>query len=701
MPKPTPQSQTAARIARTEAYAAKVQQLYDETVKRIVELNKKLPELKDGEMFSFDAQTEKIRMDVERCLRQLHSVATTAIQSGIKLEWNIANAECDKLVKSQFGKKVMESSQMAAWMKRNGDAMNAFMSRSNAGMNLSQRVWKSTRQLRDEMEIAITVSIGDGTSAATMSRRVRDYLNDPDLMFRRFRYKDPKTGEWKRTWKKRVIDPTTGKVSFVDYDKDSYHDQWTGSGYYKSAAQNAMRLARTETNIAYRRADHERWEQMDFVIGQRIQLSRNHPKKDICDKLQGDYPKDFVFDGWHPQCFCFATPINLDMGEVAEIMTHDNWREELKQFADRKRIKDYPDDFKSWVRDNADNITASRARGTEPYFIRNNAGIIDNILTGEPVPSVPKPTATPTSSAAPTPKAETTPTLTPAEIKKQRYEIIKELTLEAYRYPDNPLTDAYIKSMRECWHKDDIEGFNAEHAKLLKFIETLRKQYTSELKFSSEQIKRFAEMEKTFGIKRDKPMTLSEADEQKANPDFSKGREYQINCQTCAPAYVLRSQGFNVTATANKSGSVNEWISRSHSFDIWENADGTPAKPTLYRDWLDSKKYDRMSAKRYKSFYEENTKEPGIYITTIAWKGGGAHATIIQRFADGTLAYIEPQHYNGTSMKRDIMELCNNGKTKIPSRSVRGIMRVDDKLLKRICSHLGTDYDIWSIFRGK
>ena len=55
---------------------------------------------------------------------------------------------------------------------------------------------------------------------------------------------------------------------------------------------------------------------LGFVLGQRIQLSKNHPKKDICDKLAGDYPKDFVFDGWHVQCFCFATPILIDEDET-------------------------------------------------------------------------------------------------------------------------------------------------------------------------------------------------------------------------------------------------------------------------------------------------------------------------------------------------------------------------------------------------
>lgn len=375
-----PQNGTLARIARTEAYAEKVRAMFAATVNRILELNKSLPHIEDGEMFSFDAQSEKMRAEVERALRQLHSVATTAIQQGIRLEWETANAECDKLVQSVFGKKVLNNPEFGAWTKRNNAAMRAFIARSESGLNLSQRVWQSTRQLRDEMEIAITVAVGDGTSAATLSRNVRKYLNDPDLMFRRFRYKDPETGEWRLKWKKRVIDPETGKVRFIDYDKDSYQDQWTGRGYYKSSAQNAMRVARTETNIAYRRADHERWGQMDFVIGQRVQMSRNHPKKDICDKLAGDYPKDFVFDGWHPQCFCFVTPILIDEDEYAEIMSHDNWKEELRQLADKHQITDYPDTFKSWVSDNADNIAAARERGTEPYFIRNNAGVIDNIL---------------------------------------------------------------------------------------------------------------------------------------------------------------------------------------------------------------------------------------------------------------------------------------------------------------------------------
>lgn len=372
-----PKQNTLARIRRTEAYAERVRTLFAATVNEILALNKSLPTLEDGEMFSFDTVGIKKQHEVERLLRQLHSVATMAIQSGVKLEWAQANAECDKLVQSCFGKKALKTPEFSAWTQRNEAAMAAFIARSENGLNLSQRVWKSCRQLRDEMEVAITVAVGDGTSAATMSRSVRKYLNDPDLMFRRFRYKDPETGEWKRKWKKRVIGED-GKVHFIDYDKDSYQDEWTGPGYYKSSAQNAMRVARTETNIAYRRADNTRWQQMDFVLGQRVQLSRNHPKKDICDKLAGDYPPDFVFDGWHPQCFCFVTPILMDEEEIQKM---NEAMLEGKEYKPRgKRITQYPENFKEWVRDNEDKILASHDIGTDPYFVRNNFNAVQDIL---------------------------------------------------------------------------------------------------------------------------------------------------------------------------------------------------------------------------------------------------------------------------------------------------------------------------------
>lgn len=86
-----------------------------------------------------------------------------------------------------------------------------------------------------------------------------------------------------------------------------------------------------------------------------------------------------------------------------------------------------------------------------------------------------------------------------------------------------------------------------------------------------------------------------------------------------------------------------------------------------------------MSKKRYEEYFEESCKDVGVYILTIGWKGGGGHATILQRFEDGTLKYIEPQVYSETvGAKRSIEELSTDGAVK-PIKT-RGILRVDNKL---------------------
>lgn len=380
---PDPKAETIKRIQRTEAYAEKVRQLFAATVNEILALNKSVPTLDEGVMYSFDGDNMRIQKKVEALLRQLHSTTTTAIKKGITLEWEKANDACDKLISSCFGKEVLSSPEFSAWNNRNMAAMNAFTNRTENGLNLSKRIWQSVQQLRDEMEIAMTVAIGEGDSAQSISRKVRQYLNDPDLMFRRFRFKKGEDEQGKpiygRKWKKRIKDEKTGKYRWIDYDRSDYK---TGSGVYKSSAKNAMRVARSETNIAYRRADNERWQQMDFVLGQRIQLSKNHPRPDICDKLQGDYPKDFVFDGWHAQCFCFATPILMDEEEMAKVTAA--FLKGEKYTPRGKQITEYPANFKHWVRDNKENILASRSRGTEPYFIRNNSAAIDEILNPKP-----------------------------------------------------------------------------------------------------------------------------------------------------------------------------------------------------------------------------------------------------------------------------------------------------------------------------
>ena len=338
---------------RTERYANQVRRHFEAAVEQLLDISASM-DLAEGDVFSFSAN-HRLSEEANNILRNLYANVYQDIRGGIASEWRFANLSADALVKSIFGK-MAESDHFARYFMRNQDAMDAFFSRTSAygGLNLSQRIWNYTGQFKDEMELALSVSMGRGESASTISRRVRGYLREPDRLFRRVR--DEKDNL--RLSKKAA----------------AYHP---GRGVYRSSYKNAMRLTRTETNMAYRTADHLRWQQMDFVIGIEIRISNHHPAPDICDDLKGRYPKDFKFVGWHPQCRCFAVPILSDLDDMLKwgravldgTASIDDYSPE--------QITDMPKAFNNWVKDNAERITTAEY---QPYFIRDNIDKVKSIL---------------------------------------------------------------------------------------------------------------------------------------------------------------------------------------------------------------------------------------------------------------------------------------------------------------------------------
>ena len=368
-----------ARSSRIKEYAVKIGMAFMSAVEELLKVIRGFALPDEGVMFSFDSLPQAKRAEVEKRLRHLHSVAKAITEGGMKAEWLKSEEFNDELVKQMTGV-VKGNPELAGWFERNNQARNAFINRKVDGLNLSDRIWKTVKQLREEMEVAVTVSMGEGESAASMSRKVRNYLNDPDLMFRRFRYKAGEDEEgnpiYRKKWKKRVKDEATGRYKFVDYDKDSYK---VGRGYYKSSTMNAMRVTRTEANMAYRMADHDRWQRLDFVLGQRIKTSKNHKDEDICDELAGDYPKNFTFTGWHPQCMCYCTPIMLEPKEVFRMSRAKLEGKPIKP--SRGPVTEYPEGFRKWVSDNSEYIARKRVEGKEPYFVRDNAEVVERILS--------------------------------------------------------------------------------------------------------------------------------------------------------------------------------------------------------------------------------------------------------------------------------------------------------------------------------
>lgn len=389
MPKKKIDYEKAAKMlfSRTEHYADNVRRLYATATDELLKLSAMKASNGASAAFSF-SDSKRLSEQANAILRALYSGVYNEIKGGVIAEWGNANKSCDALITSIFGKKVKEDNHYARFFTRNKESVDVFFKRKSeyGGLNLSQRVWKYVGDFKTEMEMALSVAMGEGKSAATISREVRKYLQRPDMMFRRFRVK---TGEqdifdadgnvvgkepvYGRVWKRKVVDAVTGNVSWQTVKLKDYS---FGRGVYRSSYKNAMRLARTETNMAYRTADQERWRQLDFVIGYRVVLSDNHPEPDICNDLsarrgekgsRGVYPKDFVFKGWHPQCRCYVVPILADEKEfdkIQEAILNDEPIPESKSV-----IREPNKYFQDWWMKNKKRVSEAQSL---PYWVKDN-----------------------------------------------------------------------------------------------------------------------------------------------------------------------------------------------------------------------------------------------------------------------------------------------------------------------------------------
>ena len=318
--------------------------------------------LPEDRIFSFDdfPATQK---QIERLMTALQQSMEMTIVSGVRSAWTLSNNKNNALVSRIFGDRAKDltKEQYRRYFSTNAPALEAFLQRKSQGLNLSDQVWRYTERFKNEIELALDLGIRTGESAAQMSRSLRQYLQHPDKLFRRVRDEH-------------------GLLRLSQAAQDFHPEQ----GVYRSSYKNARRLACTETNIAYRTADHLRWQQMDFVVGIEVKLSNNHtlngvPLTDICDTLKGRYPKDFKFTGWHPHCRCRAIPILKTEQEMAADTQRILAGEEPEK-GSVNTVRDVPKSFSDWVEDNSGRIERAAERGTMPYFIKDNQGVVDKIL---------------------------------------------------------------------------------------------------------------------------------------------------------------------------------------------------------------------------------------------------------------------------------------------------------------------------------
>lgn len=348
----------AKHYIRTERYAKQVAKLYQTAADEFASLAGKI-NLPAGGTFNFD-DFPKAKKQARGIVTRLAGKIEAVVTSGQRSEWLAACQKNDAFLASILRTSKLTKEEAERYQARNLEALSAFQKRKENGLNLSQRVWKYAEELKDAMELGIDVGLGEGKSAQQLSRDLRQYLNEPDRLYRRVRDKG-------------------GNLRLSKAAK-MYHP---GQGVYRSSAKNAQRLTRTEINMAYRESGYLRWQQLDFIVGIRVMLSNNHtiknskgepvPFVDICDTLAGDYPKTFKFVGWHPQCRCFAVPIMADYDEYnknrANRLKAIVKGAQYKSLPSRRTVKDVPKAFRDYI-----SSIEERAKGWKsmPYYIRDN-----------------------------------------------------------------------------------------------------------------------------------------------------------------------------------------------------------------------------------------------------------------------------------------------------------------------------------------
>lgn len=408
----------------------RIDTLYKNAIDEIVSISNAISKIKPDTPFSF-SDYPITRKRLNDLLVSFKKQMEVAILSGVRSAWTLANNKNNELANRVFGDNVgkLTQRQYRQYYSNNEEARQAFEQRKINSLSLSERVWNYADQFKNEMELGLDIGIRNGRSADALSRDLRSYLKEPNKLFRRVR------NEY-------------GQLVLSERAKN-YNP---GRGVYRSSYKNARRLAATETNTAYRTADHLRWEKMDFVVGIEIHLSNNHtlngkPFHDICDELAGKYPKSFKFTGWHPHCRCFATTILKTPDEIKSGKPSKN------------EIKELPSNFKEWFKNNKERIDNANSL---PYFIKDNfkdGEFIGQQSAAEPPTIVAeKPTLNPTLEKAKLRHEQRTKEQIEDIRRRANFRAKTIHTTQAYLKDYRGISNPYIKHLKTSFKYGDWAG---------------------------------------------------------------------------------------------------------------------------------------------------------------------------------------------------------------------------------------------------
>lgn len=348
-------------LQNVEAYLKKLDQIYANALGKVAQIGSKVTS-KGKLPYNFSISPYKKQLDA--IYNQMAKDMEATIFNGIGAEWKFGDKKAiDQAMSALKGKISKEAFEKASGMKFGSTdaALKNFLNRKDQCLEISDSVWRYRDQFKNEMEMALQVGIKDGTPAKKLASEMKQYLQEPDKLFRRHR--------------------DEFGVLQASKNMKAFHP---GQGVYKSSYKNACRLTRTEVNMAYRGAESTRYQRLPFVRGFEVNLSNAHPQVDICDDLKGKYPADFVYKGWHPQCLCYTTPIMVSDDDFDKLQDDIMSGKDIFAFQlEKDRIQvPIPNGFSDWINRNKERSIDWKS---QPYFIKDNfsGGYISGGLKSE------------------------------------------------------------------------------------------------------------------------------------------------------------------------------------------------------------------------------------------------------------------------------------------------------------------------------
>lgn len=166
-------------------------------------------------------------------------------------------------------------------------------------------------------------------------------------------------------------------------------------------------------------------------------------------------------------------------------------------------------------------------------------------------------------------------------------------------------------------------------------------------------------VEQATGAKKGTSMAIQDA-VKGANPNYSRGSAYGVNCQRCVQAYEFRRRGYDVVAKPKPS--TNNIISWGSECFI---------QPGAYQYSYQAYALNRTEAAVKKAL--ANAPDGSRFSIYIKWKrtyGGSAHVFIAEK-TGGVVHYLDPQTGN-----MDASDYFTRG-----SKGCFGYFRLDDKAL--------------------